>query len=243
MRENRILAGLPSGERRLFLPSLDPIRLYVGDVIDYAGQPVRYLYFPTSAGLSIVNQQAQPNEAQLLDVSVVGKEGCTGGSIVQGSDKSASMVLVEIGGSAVRLPASEVLGYRAQVPYLWQAVARCNLLLYRHAVISVGCTRFHPAEQRAARWLRAHWHRTGVESFPFSAAFFAAQVGIDEKTSTAILQAFAADGIVSLSLNNITILDHEKLALTACECFEQAKAATEEYLVDLDKIANAHDQR
>ncbi|HJT20694.1 MAG TPA: helix-turn-helix domain-containing protein [Nitrospira sp.] len=238
--ENRILAGLPERERSLLLSALEEIELYLGDVLDNAGDSLRFLHFPLHAGLSVVNQQAQPHDRQVVDVSVVGREGCTGASIVQGSDKSPSTVMVEIGGTAVRLKSSEVLQQRADLPYLWNALARYNFLLYRHAIISVGCSQFHSPEQRAARWLKAHWHRTGVALFPFSTPFFAAQAGLDEQTTAEVLSELERRGVIQLSHNTIAIANQDALAARSCDCFAQAKAATDEYAYDLAHIASAY---
>lgn len=85
----------------------------------------------------------------------------------------------------------------SQLSYLAAALSRHNLLLMRTAVISVGCSRFHNVSQRLARWLKAQWYRTGIETFPFSAQFLAAQVGANPKIVAETLQAFEADNLMT----------------------------------------------
>ena len=91
-----------------------------------------------------------------------------------------------------------------------------------------------------ARWLKAHWHRTGLESFPFTTAFFAAQVGINEKTVSEVLDGFERDGVVELERQKITICNQEGLANRACPCFDLAKEATDDFLLALTNIAGAY---
>lgn len=93
----------------------------------------------------------------------------------------------------------------------------------RHAVVSVGCNRFHSHRQRLARWLKAHWDRTGLDTFPFTMAFLAAQVGLDRDTVTEVVEDLQRHGIVDKAHRTITITDHEGLTGACCECWLFAK--------------------
>ena len=124
-----------------------------------------------------------------------------------------------------------------RLPYLRAALARYTLLLLRHSIISVGCSQFHTPAQRLARWLKAHWHRTGLEVFPFTSDFLAAQAGIDSKTAAEVLDDFQREGIIKRTLRNVKITNQEALTKRACYCFELAKEATDEYVLSLPDIA------
>jgi hypothetical protein len=150
------------------------------------------------------------------------------------------VALVQVAGTASNLPTSAVTHHSGRLRYLSKALARYSLLLYRHSVISVGCSQFHSSSQRVARWLKAHWHRTGLECFPFTTAFFAAQVGINEKTVAEVLEEFEREGIVQLERKTITISDQASLADRSCPCFQQAKDATDEYLIALTEMARTY---
>jgi CRP-like cAMP-binding protein len=234
---NRILAALPAKERDLIAPLLEIQELYLGDVIVQAGEAIKRLYFPIDSAISIVNQQ---DNGRIVEVTVIGKEGCNGASVVQGSEKSPSVALVQVAGSAIAVTTSAVTRLSASMPYLSTALARYTLLLYRHSVISVGCSQFHSTPQRVARWLKAHWHRTGLETFPFTTAFFAAQVGINEKRVAEVLNELEGEQIVRLERISISISNQELLAQRSCECFQQAKDATDEYLLALSEIARTY---
>ena len=237
IRSNRILDGLPVGEYELIAQSLEAKDLYLGDAIAQAGEAITHLHFPVTGAISIVNQQ---DNGRIVEVTVIGREGCSGATVVQGSETSPSVALVQVGGTAIDLPVSAVSQHPDQLPYLTKALTRYSLLLYRHSVISVGCSQFHSSSQRVARWLKAHWHRTGLESFPFTTAFFAAQVGINEKTVSEVLDAFERENIVRLARQNITITDQDKLAARSCPCFDQVRAATDDYLLALADIARTY---
>ena len=237
IRRNRILAGLPAAEYELLASSLEAKELYLGDAIAQTGEAITQLHFPVTGAISIVNQQ---ENGRIVEVTVIGREGCSGATIVQGSETSPSVALVQVGGTAIALSASSITQRSDRLPYLSKALARYTLLLYRHSVISVGCSQFHSSSQRVARWLKAHWHRTGLESFPFTTTFFAAQVGINEKTVSEVLDAFEREGLVRLTRQNITIANQSVLADQSCPCFDQARVATDEYLLALADIARTY---
>jgi hypothetical protein len=107
-------------------------------------------------------------------------------------------------------------------------------------VVSVGCNRFHSHRQRLARWLKAHWDRTGLETFPFTMDFLAAQIGLDRKTVTELVGDLQGQSIVVKRHKSITITDHEGLTAASCECFAICKEASGQYMGALQDIARAH---
>lgn len=238
MQENRILAGLPRGERDIVLPVCEVVRMNLGDIIEEAGEPIRFLHFPLDAAISVTALEAHQH---MVEVALTGKEGASGSSVVQGGDRSMCTAMVEIPGTAVRVRSAAVIGEMPRLSYFRAALARHNLLLLRHAVISVGCSSYHTLPQRLSRWLKAHWYRTGIESFPFSEQFLSAQVGVEDPALVGeVLEDFQRRGIVKTGRNHVTITDHEALTRQACECFDVAKQATDEYLSDLAQIAETH---
>jgi hypothetical protein len=233
MSHNRILAGLPAQERDYLVSSLDLVSLELGDVLHEQGGRIDCVYFPVEAAISMTDLV---DAKHIVEVTVIGKEGCSGSSVVLGSDRSASMAIVQIGGKALRLGAAPVVKDEARLPYLTAALRRYNSLLMEQAVISVGCSQFHTPGQRLARWLKAHWHRTGLETFPFTADFLAVQVGVEAATVAEILDKLQKDGVITRRRHSITITDQEALGRVACACFEQVKVATEGYIAALRNI-------
>lgn len=237
LEKNNMLQGLPLSERQLITPSCEIIELHLGDSLAEADQPIQFLHFPIDSAISLTNVQDQEH---LVEVTVTGKEGCSGASIVLGDNRSPCMAMVQIPGTAVRLATSEVMGGLPSLPYLQAALARYNLLIMSLAVISVGCSQFHSPGQRLARWLKAHWQRTGIESFPFSTDFLALQVGVDPSIVTERLIDFKKQGIVELERNRVVIADQEMLEQEACRCYTLAKESVEKYIGALGNLSKRH---
>ena len=217
----------------------DVTRVHLGDVIDRAGEPVAYLCFPLDAAISMMDMK---DRGHTLDVALVGAEGCTGAWVVQGSDTSPALNIVEIGGSVVRLPTAAVTELLPKLPYVNAVLSRYNLLLMRHIVISVGCSQFHSPEKRIPRWLLAHSHRAGLREFPFTTEFLSAQVGVNIETTRRVLEDLQQRGLVAKSAREVSILNVQALAGESCACFQLTKDATVGYLEALTRLSRAYSQ-
>jgi hypothetical protein len=198
---------------------------------------VAYLCFPIDAAISMMDTK---DAIHTLDVALIGAEGCSGASVAQGSDLSPCLNIIEIGGWIVRMPVDMVKKHFLKLPYLSAVLARYNLLLMRHIVISVGCSQFHTAPQRTARWLLAHAHRTGLNDFPFTTDFLAAQVGLDTETARQTLGDMQQRGLLVKSRASITIVDRSGLAGQSCTCFDLTTEATDSYVTALTTLAKTH---
>ena len=235
---NRILAGLPPTERKSVEQHLELIQVHLGDVLDHPGEIIRSLYFPVDAAISMMDVK---DSAHTLDVALIGAEGCSGASIAQDSNASPCLNIVEIGGWTVRIHAPYVTEYLPQLPFLSAALSRYNFLLMRHTVISAGCSQFHSAEQRIARWLLAHKHRAGLTVFPFTSDFLAAQVGIDTHQVRSILEDMQKRGLLTKSHHSISI-NPEALIHQSCACLQLTQEATDGYLEALTRLSRTHPQ-
>ena len=234
---NHILAGLPRKEGDILLPVSEKVEIHLGDILAEARTPLQFVHFPVDSAISMTARQDQ---GRMVEVTLTGKEGSSGSSIVLGDTRSLCTAMVQIPGIAVRIPSSTLVGQLSYLPYLQAALARHNSLLLQIAIVSVGCNRFHSVPQRVARWLKAHWHRTGIETFPFSAQFLAAQVGADSNVVADALKTMREEKILDVGRNKVTITDHDALIRRACECYELAKQATEDYMLALAQIARSY---
>lgn len=227
---NRILASLPQAERGLILSLCDEVGLRLGDTIDEVGEPVRYLYFPLDAAISVMGMR---HEHHTVEIMVIGKEGCSGSSLAQGSNLSPSMSMVDTAGAAIRTAASTVMEHLPHMPALQAALAHYHGLLLRYTEIVAACSRSHAPAQQVARWLKTHRDRTGSESFLITTAFLAAKVGISLEITTEVLDDLQREGIVSRGYNKITITGQAALDLSVCECSALRKRAMDDYLAGL----------
>ena len=127
----------------------------------------------------------------------------------------------------------------ASVPFLLQSLIRFGGVIFRHTVISVGCSQFHSVDQRLGRWLLAHEHRTGLKTFPFTHEFLAEQLGVQRATVTEALAVLQERKLVESGYGKVTVLRSKALEKVTCDCFQLAKQAIEEYFDDLKSYKRA----
>lgn len=228
---NLLLAHLPLDEKHALCTWLQPVALRTKEEIIGMGSPLRHVYFPLTAALSLINMQ---ESGQTVEVAVVGKEGCTCFHVLDGVSTSPSRVVVQIGGGAFRMPSEAIDDIIKDLPVFARIVRRYSAVLFRHAVISVGCSQFHSVEQRLARWLLVHNNRTRATTFPFTHEFLAEQLGSQRATVTQGLADLQSEGLLTSGYGVIELLNIPKLQIVACECFGLSTLAIEEYIADIE---------
>jgi len=72
---NHLLAALPPGEWKRWLPQLEPVDLPLGQVIYESGGSLSHVYFPTTAIVSLLYVMENGASAE---IAVVGNEGLVG---------------------------------------------------------------------------------------------------------------------------------------------------------------------
>jgi CRP-like cAMP-binding protein len=228
--DNRILASLPQDERDLVFAQCDEVDLRLGDAIQEGGEPVGDLYFPLDAAISVMDML---DEHHIVEVMVIGNEGCSGTPLILDTHASTSMSMVDTGGRAVRIAASAMMDRLPRMPFLRAALTQYHSFQLRYAEITLRCSRIHAPAQRVAGWLKTHWNRIGLESFPITTAALAAKIGLPPQEAADVLEHLQRQGIVSRRYNKISLTDRAALDLWLCECFARVKSAIDDYLAGL----------
>lgn len=230
LEHNQLLAWLPTAEKQELARQLQPILLRAKQELNSIGSPIRYLYFPLDAAISVMEMQTG---GRLIEVAVVGKEGCSCPSVFTGLTISPSHTIVQIGGQALRLNVTTSVAALSGLTVFIRTVQRFSAVLFRQAVISVGCSQWHSVEQRLARWLLAHHERTGDIILPFTHEFLAEQLGSQRTTVTEALCLFQGDGLVRHGYGKVELIDIDRLTRLSCECLGLAAQAIQDYLRDI----------
>ena len=92
---NRLLAALPRADRERLRADLEPVTLTFGEVLHDAGDPIRHVYFPNDALVSLLTLV---DRRHVLEVGMVGREGMVGVALALGIGVSPVRALVQGGG-------------------------------------------------------------------------------------------------------------------------------------------------
>ena len=218
---NRLLAALPAGEYRRLLPELEQIPLAYGENIYKSGDPIEYVYFPNSGIISLL---AAAEKDAALEVGIVGREGIVGVAVFLGVKISNNNAIVQGQGFAMRMKAAAFLTECGKSGMLSRLLKRFTQSLLAQISQSAVCYRFHPAEDRLARWLLMTSDRMETKEFHLTQDFLSNMVGVRREAVNKSAVVLQQQELISYSRGNISITDRQGLELKACQCYAIIKA-------------------
>jgi CRP-like cAMP-binding protein len=225
--QNRLLALMPPAERALIEPHLEHVPGNNGDVLAEPGVAFRYVYFPETCVISVVN----PTDEGVVEVGTVGNEGMAGLSVFLDVGALPSRTIVQVPGHMQRMRASTFQEMADQQPALRQL-----LLRYTHAFLvqvaqTASCNRMHPIENRCARWLlMTHDRVGGADAFTLTHEFLAFMLGVRRAGVTVAAGVLQRLGLITYSRGKVTVLDRQGLEKASCECYAIVRAHFEKVL-------------
>lgn len=218
-RSNALLAQLPSRERASLARVLKPVSLKFGEVL-YGAKPIRHVYFPVDCLVSLF---APLKDHRAVEVGVVGSEGMVGVPLALGVRTSSVQALVQGSGTALRMEASSFQRELKRSAALQTGIHRYIHLLMGQLTQTAACNAFHPIEARCARWLLMTRERMQSDEVELTHEFLARMLGVRRVGVTVAAGNLQRQGLIAYSRGHIAILDPERLAKTACECYGAVK--------------------
>jgi CRP-like cAMP-binding protein len=193
-------------------------------VLVESGARLQHAYFPHGGVICLMAAMRKGG----AETATVGPEGFIGFEALLGSRIASQRVLVQVEGTASRLPI-QTLADAAQE----SASLRGLLLGYvRYFLIqvlqSVACNGLHSVQERFARWLLMAHDRAGTDSFRLTQEFLADLLGIHRPSVTIVARTLQAAGLISYSRGLITITDRKGLEEATCECYEMVRHALQQ---------------
>ena len=230
-RQNQLLAALPAREFAHFLAQLDLKLMPLGTLLFRPGDALQYVYFPTTA---IVSLQYVLESGASAEFAGVGCEGMVGMQTYLGGGSTTSSAMVQTAGYAYRL-ASPVLVKEFNNSRTLQHV----LLRYTQAMMtqisqSVVCNRHHSVEQQLARWLLATLDRIPSGELVMTQELVANMLGVRREGITQIAGKFQEAGYIRYRRGHISVLDRAGLEQHACECYQTVKNELQRLQQDLN---------
>ena len=216
---NRLLSALPRTDLSRVLASCDEIELRLHDVLYESGAPLRHIYFPTSAFISLVTPLSA---CAGLEVALVGNEGMAGVALLMGVAASPLNHLVQGAGAALRMDAAS---FKRELIHCQALRPRLNRYAYvkmHQFAQTAACTRFHLVEERLARWLLMTRDRSRSDTFYATHEFLAYMLGVRRVGITKAATTLARRGLITYSRGSITILNRRGLETASCGCYMAA---------------------
>jgi CRP-like cAMP-binding protein len=230
LRQNLVLRKLADDEFARLRPGLEIIDADLKEQVYERGRPIEAVYFSLGAVYSMVTVVS--GERSLVEVATIGHEGMLGLPLFLGAVTSPTMAYCQVPGRAARLAAEDFHQFLARDGQLHGLLHRYTQTTMVQMSQNVACNIAHLTEQRAARWILTTGDRTGSDRFPITQEFLAQMLGVRRTTVSEVASKFQANGLITYTRGNLTILDRPRLTDTACECYIVIKK-------EFDQLADA----
>ncbi len=207
-RQNLLLASLPQKEFDRWRLGLDLVSLTLGQVLSESGRPPVYVYFPTTAIVSLVYVT---EEGASSEIAVVGNDGVVGISVFMGGNSTPSDAIVQSAGLAYRLRAFAVKDEMCRPgPILMMLLGYTHTFMAQVAQ-TAACNRYHSIDQLMCRRLLLGLERLPSAAMAMTQELLANLLGVRREGVTAAALKLQQAGVIKYSRGRIDILDRKLL--------------------------------
>ena len=215
-RANRLLDKLPAEDYERLLPSLEFVDLTLGEFIYHSGDEMPYLYFPTTAIVSLLYTTESGSTAEM---GVVGRCGAVGIALFMGGNTTPNQAVVQIAGGAFRIKAKIIQDEFGRGGEVQMMLLRYTQSLITHISQTAVCNRLHTFEQRLCRWLLYSHDCLQTDEIILTQEIISHLLGVRREGVTVAAGRLQDAGIISYVRGHIRILDRRKLEDCSCECY------------------------
>jgi CRP-like cAMP-binding protein len=219
-KQNHLLAALPTEDYARLLPDLELIPLPLGWAVYESGGHLSYLYFPTTAIISLLYVMESGASAE---IAITGNEGLVGISLFMGGESTPSRAVVQSAGNGYRLRASTLKKEFALGGHLQHLALRYTQALITQMAQTVVCNRHHSLDKQLCRWLLLSLDRLPGDELVMTQELIANMLGVRREGVTEAAGNLQKDGLIQYSRGHIKVLDRKRLEERVCECYAVVK--------------------
>ncbi len=218
--ENRLLAALPDEEYRSLVPSLHPVSFKLGQVLYEFGGKLDFVYFPTTAIVSLLYTMENGSSAEM---GLTGNDGVVGIALFMGGETMPNRAVVQSAGDALRMEATVLQKEFARGGNFQRSLLRYTQALITQISQTAVCNRLHSVEEQLCRWLLLSHDRVKADELIMTQELIGDMLGVRREGVTVAAGRLQDEGAISYVRGRITILDRAKLEETVCECYRVVK--------------------
>jgi len=218
---NRLLAALSHDDLARLQPHLEPVTLKMRDVIVEPNTPIAHVYFIEQGIASVI---AISPKGERIEVGPVGREGMSGHVVIQDLDRSLNQTLIQVGGSALRMPRAELQSAMDESVSIRSLLLRYTYsasVLVDHTALANGR---YGLNERLARWLLMCHDRLDGDDLPITHEFIGLMMGVRRAGMTDALHLLEGVHIIKAIRGHITVRDRIRLEEVAGDCYGAPEA-------------------
>ena len=219
-KNNTLLACLPPADWKIIEPHLEWVEMPLGQILAESGCKRNYVYFPTTAIVSLLYLMENGASAE---IAVVGNEGIVGVSLFMGGESSTSRSTVQGAGEGYRLN-GDILKkqFEHSAPFMHLLLRYTQALISQMSQTAV-CNRHHSMDQQLCRWLLLSLDRLRGNELVMTQELIANMLGVRREGVTEMAIRLQKAGLIRYARGHITVLDRAGLEERSCECYAVVK--------------------
>lgn len=216
-RGNRLLEGLPDGERDVLLERSRRVSFRPRDTIYERRRRLNAVHFPLEGLGSLV---VSTGEGPGVEPMAVGLEGVVGIQVYLDPEMNAGniMAMCQIAMDAIAVDARDFLAIAARSPVLQTKLRAFASFSFAYAAQSAACNRAHDLPQRCSRWLLECADRVGSR-LELTQTFLADMLGVHRPSVTIAMHTLAQAGLIEYERGRVAIANRGALEDAACSCY------------------------
>jgi len=227
--QNHLLAALPSEVAERIFPHLELVSMPLGEVLYESGGRLQYLYFPTTA---IVSLHYVMESGSSAEVAGVGNEGVVGIALFMGGNTTPSCATVQTAGCGYRLKGRLMTEEFNRAGPMMHLLLRYTQALMTQMSQTAACNRHHSVEQQLCRWLLLTLDRLPSNELTMTQELIAGMLGVRREGITEAAGNLQRAGLISYRRGHITVIDRSGLESRVCECYHVVKKEFHRLLSD-----------
>ncbi|MEP6787828.1 MAG: Crp/Fnr family transcriptional regulator [Acidobacteriota bacterium] len=222
-KKNYLLRSIKDDDFARVLPKLELLSFGLGKVLHESGDSMDYVYFPTTAIVSLLYIMENGTTAE---IGIVGNDGILGIELFMGGETTTNRAVVQSAGDAFRMTARDMKSEFTLGGSFQKLLLRYTQALIAQISQTAVCNRLHAVEQQLCRWLLLSHDRLDSDKLVMTHDLISNMLGVRREGVTLAAQKLAALNLIKNDRGSITVLDRPGLEFAVCECY---KVVSDEY--------------
>ncbi len=206
--QNQLLSALPAEAWARWSAQLELVDLALGQVLVEPGRVAEYVYFPTTA---IVSLLYMTQEGESSEIAVVGNDGVVGISLFMGGQSSPNWSVVQSAGQCYRLRGQAIKDEVERAGVVLMMLLRYTQGMMGQVAQTAACNRYQSIDQLLCRRLLLSLDRLESDALVMTQELMANLLGVRREGVTAAALRLQQAGVISYSRGKITVLDRAEL--------------------------------
>ncbi|CAN5439909.1 Crp/Fnr family transcriptional regulator [soil metagenome] len=215
--KNYLLKSLGKVDFERVLAKLEPISFKLGDVLHESGDPMDYVYFPTTSIISLLYIMENGATAE---IGIVGCDGILGIELFMGGETTTNRAIVQSAGRAFRMKTKDMRSEFTLGGHFQRLLLRYTQALIAQISQTAVCNRLHSIEQQLCRWLLLSHDRLNSNKLVMTHDLISNMLGVRREGVTLAAQKLVAQKLITSVRGTMTVIDRPGLERAVCECYE-----------------------